>query len=498
MKILLINVPIKFNQYEWAEPLGVSYLVAVLHQAGYKVMVKDYGVEFFYPQAFKELIIDFDIEVIGISSRTASFSSAKYLLKLLAEIGYSGYILMGGQHVSALPEYSLKEIDYPKTIIIDGEGEQAILDVCDYISKGYELKKFNSIKGIYYWSDDEIIKTPPRPLIQDLDKLPLPARHLFPMNLYKTAYCIITSRGCPFHCIHCDKSISKKQVRLRTPQNIILEIEDVLNKYGPRPIFFVDDFFTLHKKRIYEFIELLQQKHINIDWWCLSRVDGVDEEFLAKLKSAGCKRITFGIESGDEETIRKIKKKTNIKVAEKAVKLAANAGIDVKANFILAFGWDDYSTWGKTIKFAAKLPVNYEYAFYYATPFPGSELWDIALKEKVVSLDNIKWDIFTEESIFFKSSHINPADFDKLEMIVWSYLLRERIRQVLFSAKGLKYLCKYMKFIFSMKGIRNVFAPMEINIYDKAKSICKKSNMTKLDILKLLLNPLAYFEKNEK
>ena len=115
MKILLVNVPIKFNQYEWAEPLGISYLAAVLHQAGYKVMVKDYGVEFFSSQAFKELIINFDIEIIGISSRTASFSSAKYLVELLAEIGYSGYLLMGGQHVSSLPEYSLKEIGYPKT-----------------------------------------------------------------------------------------------------------------------------------------------------------------------------------------------------------------------------------------------------------------------------------------------------------------------------------------------------------------------------------------------
>lgn len=498
MKILLVNVPIKFNQYEWAEPLGISYVAAVLHQAGYKVMVKDYGVEFFSAQAFKELIINFDIEVIGISSRTASFSSAKYLVELLAEIGYWGYILMGGQHVSSLPEYSLKEIDYPKTIIIDGEGERTILDVCDYISNGYDLKTFGSIKGIYYLSDGEIIKTPRRPLIKDLDQLPLPARHLLPMNLYKIAYCIITSRGCPFHCVHCDKSVSKEQVRLRTPENIVSEIEDVLSKYGPRPIFFVDDVFTLDKKRIYEFIELLQRKHINIDWWCLSRVDGVDEELVVKLKSAGCKRITFGIESGDEETLRKIKKKTNIKVAEKAVKLAANSGINVKANFILAFGWDDYSTWRKTIKFAAKLPVNYEYAFYYATPFPGSELWDIALKENVVSLDNINWDIFTEESIFFKSSHINLADFDKLEIVVWSYLLRERIRQVLFSTKGFKYLCRYIQFVLSIKGIRTVLSPVEIGIYDRTKSIYKKSNMSKWDMLKLLFNPLSYFKKNEK
>jgi anaerobic magnesium-protoporphyrin IX monomethyl ester cyclase len=498
MKILLVNVPIKFNQYEWAEPLGISYLVAILHQAGYKVMVKDYGVEFFSAQAFKELIINFDIEVIGISSRTASFSSAKYLVGLLAEIGYSGYILMGGQHVSSLPEYSLKEIDYPKTIIIDGEGEQTILDVCDYISSGYDLKTFSSIKGIYYLSDGEIIKTPRRPLIKDLDQLPLPARHLLPMNLYKTAYCIITSRGCPFHCIYCDKSVSKKQVRLRTPQNIILEIEDVLSKYGPRPIFFVDDFFTLHKERVYEFVELLQQKHINIDWWCLSRVDGVDEELVGKLKSAGCKRITFGIESGDEETLRKIKKKTNVKAAEKAVRLAVNSGISVKANFILGFGWDDYSTWRKTIKLAARLPVNYEYAFYYATPFPGSELWDIALKENVVSLHNINWDIFTEEKIFFKSSHINPADFDKLEIVVWCYLLREKIRQVLFSAKAFKYLYRYIKFIFSIKRIRTVFSPIEISIYDKTKSIYKKSNMSKWDTLKLLFNPFSYFKKNEK
>ena len=152
---------------------------------------------------------------------------------------------------------------------------------------------------------------------------------------------------------------------------------------------------------------------------------------------------------------------------------------------------------------ALPISVNFQYDFYYATPFPGSDLWDIALEEKVVSLDNINWDIFTEGNIFFKSSHINPADFKKLKTVIHAYLLRNKIRKILFSTKIIHYLWLYTKTIFSRKTIGNILdsANLNINIFGDGTRIMskfKENSISNWEFLKILLNPMGHFKGNKK
>ena len=376
--------------------------------------------------------------VVGFSCRTASYAGTLRIIKDMAVLSYKPLILLGGNHPTALPELTLKEV--PGCIVVRGEGEVTVVELIDFLTQKGVCSDLQSIKGISYTHDGKTVHTPPRELIADLDSLPFPARHLIPMEKYswqiggKAAVNILSSRGCPFHCIYCFKSIFKNKVRYRSIENIVSEIQDVKKQFDREGVYFVDDFFTADNNRLDLFLNLLEKNNLDIKWRCLTRVDGFqDVQLLERMKEKGCDTIIFGAESGDPETLHKIRKGITLSQSRDTILAAQKAGINLKVNFMLGFPWETYQSVYNTLSFAASLPPVKEYAFYFVTPFPGTEIWDQYCRNQ-----EFRWESFTEFNAFFKGPTINDVDYRNLLIYASLYVFRRHFLKELFRIRTVR------------------------------------------------------------
>lgn len=244
-------------------PLGLGYIAAVLRQEGHKVSLIDPEA---YSMNYKELetrIEDGSYDLIGISCTTSSFESARKIARMIRKVSEAP-IVLGGVHASAVPEMILKrtpEFD----IIVIGEGEETMLELCNSLkTKNADLSR---IEGIAFRKDSEIVRTPPRPFIKDLDHLPYPARDLVDLANYrlhaqldygKRSATVLSSRGCPFHCTFCASYLTTGfRFRARSPENVVGEIKYLIDTYGTEYIAFVDDEFTIDQERAKRICELI-------------------------------------------------------------------------------------------------------------------------------------------------------------------------------------------------------------------------------------------------
>jgi len=296
---------------------------------------------------------------------------------------------------TAFSEY----IDY----LVIGEGDYSTVELVDHILNNKKIKK---IKGIGYKEDGKLKITKPRPLIKNIDGLPFPAYHLLPMDKYR-AYAIydvgrnfttmITSRGCPFHCIYCTSSaVFGHKLRQRSPEKVIQEIQLLKENYGISHLYFQDDEFTINHKRTEKICDLLIESGMDIIWECLSRVDYVDKSLILKMAKAGCKGIAFGTECGYAEGLIRIKKGITLDQQKRAIKLAKKYGIQARASFMMGFPWESKGEIEKTIKFAKKLNADITY-FQMLTPYPGTEVYN-EMKQKNLIIKN-DWNQYIQHSI---------------------------------------------------------------------------------------------------
>lgn len=372
----------KANDYP---PLGLAYLAAVLEADGHELRIFDLGLE---PNGSLaddvQRISAFDPQVIGITSMTNLYHSALETATLLkAQLGRP--IIIGGPHATVYPERILREspvIDF----VVRGEGEETIRELV--VALDGNSRDLAKINGISYRLRGEVVSTPDRPLIADLDALPFPARHLFDVRRYglstpsgRPMVTILSSRGCPYHCAYCFKGIMGRTYRQRSPGNIIAELRQVMDRYGVRDFYFVDDLFTIDARRLQAITDQLITEKLDIRWQCLARVDRVTAEMLQKMYAAGCRRIHFGIESGNQDILNRIGKGIKLEQVRQAVRWAQDAGIGVKGYFMLGLPGDTEETMQQTIDLAVEL--NMEQAmFSLTTPFPGTRLWDELVEKR--------------------------------------------------------------------------------------------------------------------
>ena len=325
-------------------------------------------------------------------------------------------------------------------ILVRGEGELTIVELTDHLKQFGVSSKLNSVRGISYIYDGAVFHNPERELIADLNALPFPARYLLPIEKYnwkiggKPAINILSSRGCPFNCIYCFKSIFKNKIRYRSAENIIAEIKDSIEKLNREGVFFVDDHFTYDNIRLESIFNLLKRNKLQIKWRCLTRVDGFqDVLLLQKMKENGCDTIIFGAESGDSETLVKIRKGITLEQSRNTILAAKKAGINLKVNFMLGFPWETYKSTYNTIKFAADLPLVKEYAFYFVTPFPGTEIWETYCKNS-----KFTWEDFTEFNAFFRGKTLAEKDYRNLLIYAELHIFRKYFVKELFKFKAIK------------------------------------------------------------
>ena len=399
MKIFLIYPPsdseldIKsFNRvYDRSQPLGLAYIARVLEQAGYDVRIIDAKAERLSIDKILKRVSEFNPNIVGLSSSTPDFCITTSLAKKIKSLG-NYTIFIGGPHVSALPEETIKEECFDYGII--GEGEHTAVELAGAISSGASKERLSGIKGIIFNNGSKIIRTSPRPYIENLDTIPFPARHLLPdasrynYKFYKhlPTVTIITTRGCPYQCIFCDRAVFGNRLRMRSIDNIMGEIEILVNQYGIRGIDIVDDLFTVSQERVEEFCSQLISRKLKVAWSCMGRVDCMTPEILKIMKKSGCWQIAYGIESGNQDILDSIKKEITLEEAEKTVRWTRKANLEAIGLFIIGLPGDNGASMQDTLKFAKKLPLN-KAVFFIIQPFPGSELYKTALARGEISKD---------------------------------------------------------------------------------------------------------------
>lgn len=264
------------------------------------------------------------------------------------------------------------------TCVVCGEGEETVVELVEALGRGLPL---HSIRGICFRQDGATIRTAPRPLIEDLDTLPFPARHLldlaqFPLQAKdgRPMATLVTSRGCPYDCSYCFKGLFGRTYRQRSCQNVVAELKAVIQDHAITNFYFVDDLFTANQKWLHEFTQLLLDEDLGIRWQCLARVDRVNPELLGKMHLAGCREIHFGIESGNQALLDAVSKHISLDHARKAVRWAKDAKMITKGYFMLGLPAETEETAEQTINLACELGLD-EAMFSITTPFPGTRLW---------------------------------------------------------------------------------------------------------------------------
>jgi anaerobic magnesium-protoporphyrin IX monomethyl ester cyclase len=392
MNLLFISPPMDYNvikkEYSfeaYMPPLGLLYLAAPLEKKGHKIKVIDFIAEQYSDQKLKDEVSKVDLIGITITSQVAS--SAKKIIDLIKNFYPKKIVIIGGPHCTIQREQVLKEMNADISVI--GDGEKAIVDIVEALNKDNNL---SIIHGIFYRENEKIKSGLPPIEIEDLDTLDFPDRNLIKHYSYGKetitgityfargkVTTIMTSRGCPFNCKFCVSKAIFKKCRLRSAENVVMELEEISKDY--ESVFVVDDNFLMDKKKAHKIMDLLIQKNLDLDIWISGvRITDADKELFKKMKKAGVKSLEFGIESGNQEILDYYNKKITLKQVEKSVKLSKKIGFFTVGNFILGAPIETEKHINDTISFAKKL--NLDFAFFYGFNFlKGSEIWEDAYKQ---------------------------------------------------------------------------------------------------------------------
>jgi anaerobic magnesium-protoporphyrin IX monomethyl ester cyclase len=428
-KILLIYPPSKTQHHESC-PMGMQLLASILLEHEYEVILLDANAA--KQKMNTEQIIkraqELQPDIIGITLLTPMIREAYNLSRKLKQMGFT--LLAGGPHASLVPEETLQ---YGFDAAVIGEGESAIHEAIQALLG--KIPK-SSVPGWSYKDESgKAVTTVLRPLIKELDSIPYPARHMVKADLYGGRVDgvlhanLFSSRGCPAKCSFCSGQLFGKKFRFRSALSMVDEIEYLNRTYGTTEFHFEDDAMTLHKKRLYEFCELLKERKLSIRWSIMTRIDATDEAFLETIKKAGCFQIDYGVESGDPETLKKIHKPHTVEMVKKVIPMTAKMGINPFVFFILGFPWENNSTLENTLQLMKDISP-YVSNFHPAVasilvPFPGTEIYeqykDVYGFENWWLSDDKNFDVMVPqktsyyESKIFHLGNILKADFFKYD-----------------------------------------------------------------------------------
>jgi len=388
MKVLLAEPPELFlegnGHTRQVQLLGLGYVGALL--------AAEHDVRFLLPDTrsyvgaepwdeIERAIVDEAPDVVGITAVTANFQTAAVLASLVKRVDEEICVVLGGVHASTEPVAALvgaPHVDY----VVRGEGERTMLELVRQIdSRGVGGVRPHTIPGLY-WRDEqnEIRYSEPRPRITDLDSLPFPLRDglVWSDDIHPAFYQgLVTVRGCPYRCIYCSvPSSNERRTRYRSAANVVDEIEMLRQRYEVPGLFFHDSVFTMRRSRTIEICDTMIDRDLAMPFQCQTRADRVDPELLARMKQAGCEQIFFGIESGDSDSLKRIRKKIDLETIRDAVRMVKDVGIRCTGFFMIGFPWETSVEMNRTAEFATSLGLD-AVSLFSATPLPGTELWDM-------------------------------------------------------------------------------------------------------------------------
>lgn len=419
MRVALINPRFRLPiDTRTTAHLGLAYLAAVSERRGDEVRVFDADVE---EQSIADFVQEFRPHLVGITANTPQVKQAWRTARMIKEV-HDCPIVLGGPHVSVLPEESCEKpyVD----IVVRGEGEDAWIDISNrleaylkeqpaYSTEAFmhpELGIFEDCAGLTYkTSDGQLHNNPDRPPIADLDSLPWPAYHFFKMGRYTNlqpatdhvdgsrSFSIMTSRGCPYRCTFCSQSIMPIKWRSRSPENVLAEWRHLVEELGAEEIGVLDDSANIRVKRLEEIATLLIENKLNhVPWIFVNgiRANLASKEMLGLLKKAGLKRTAFGVETGNAEMLRSVDKKVDLDTIRQAFKNAKEVNLETIGFFIIGLPGDTRKTMQDTINFAIELdPVIANFSMM--TPYPGTKVYEIVKRQGRMLIND--W----EDYVFF-------------------------------------------------------------------------------------------------
>jgi len=394
MKVLFINPPYFNSKYKFiglvAPPLGIAYMAAVLEENNIDVEIIDAAALEMRWETLETEIKRISPDLVAITALTPTIAKALQTAELAKKTCPQTTVVLGGYH----PTFNYQEMlakDYVD-IVVMGEGEITLLDLVETLDEGGDLK---NVQGIAY----EGGVTPPRPLISDLEELPFPARHLLPMEHYKIlnmklhTATMISGRGCPMQCSFCaSAALHGNRLRMRSPGNVVDEMEHLVNDHNAGMIAFMDDTFTLKPSQVEAICEEIKKRDMDVYWGCTARVDTLSGPLLHKMSDSGCITMFLGVESADQQQLDRVNKQITIDKIRSAFKLARENDIRTIASVVLGMPGDTRSSIERTIKFAREINPSYA-VFSLATPYPGTKFYQEAVQNNIIRVKD--WSKYT-------------------------------------------------------------------------------------------------------
>ncbi len=369
-------------------PLGIGYLSGMLLKYGIDVKIYSQDVFHYSNEELVEFLKVNDFDIIATGFLAARFKETIIDLSLIINnYKKEAWYVIGGHGPSPIVEYVISETN--ADIVVIGEGEETIIEICEAKKNG-DKNNLKFINGIGYCINDEIKITHSREPIKNLDDIPFPAYHLFPMNKYSVAHKgirnyknekiagIITSRGCIGECSFCYRL--ENGIRFRSIESVLDEIEFLYKNYDISFFNMMDELFIASKKRIFEFQEKLSKKDFKIRFYGSARVDTIDEEILQCLKELNCTFLNYGFESMDADVLKLMNKRTTPEQNIRAIELTKKYDIGIAFNFIWNCRGDTLVSLKKNAEVIKKYQTYDQIrTIRPATPYPGSPLYYYAI-----------------------------------------------------------------------------------------------------------------------
>ena len=391
MKYLLVHPKREDDLFEDIRlpPMGIAYLAAVLRQAGHEAALLDANVERKAFEAIETRIAELEPDILGISVVSQLFRTSLKIAALAKAARPGIKVVFGGSHPTVFPEAVAGEPDVD--FAVHGEGEDTIVELVAALEGGGDLR---DVRGIAYREGDRVIVNPPRPLIQDLDRLPFPAYDLLPVGRYDPPQAsrlpfmgMITSRGCGYRCVFCDaRVVMGGRYRFHSPERTLAEVKYLVGTFGVREIMFKDSEFVQNRARTERFCELLAGERLPVRWICNGRIGRTDLALMKKMKAAGCELVMFGVESGEQAVLDRLKKGFTIDQVRRTFRDAAEAGLKTSANFMIGNPGETAADVRRSIRLAREIRTDFAY-FDYLFPYPGTELYRMAISEGWIPKD---------------------------------------------------------------------------------------------------------------
>lgn len=426
MKVLLVNPPLEGVDTKRCAnfPLGLAYLARVIQEEGHEVEIADVFINGHSREEIEKIIQEGEYDIVGVTGIVSVLDYLVWISRSVKKYSPSTLILAGGALATSAPRIVLENTQVDIAVI--GEGELVIRDILKVLK---ERKGFEKIEGIVYKNKNkEIVSQLPNQRIDNLDKISFPAWELFEVEKYvntpaplldlkwnfgKRWINIVSSRGCPFHCVFCGKTFGAI-TRVRSAENILEEIKELIRRYQIEHINFCDDFFAADRNRLLKICDYIKNLDKKITWTASIRVDSVDETVLDSMKKAGCLGFCLGVESGSQKILDNLNKNTKVETAKRAVLLSKKYKFHVHAAMMFGMTGENKQTVQESAEFIKSTGV-FPQPFNYVTPLPGSKLYEDT-KQRGLIKNEFEY-LRTLKGSFFESLKVNLTEMETEELI---------------------------------------------------------------------------------